>query len=123
MIWLAILWVCEYIRNKPLLMISLIVMLVCLAIYFVYLGYIDGCVSYNYIREVIMYTLRHKKGSRWEPFLRMMLLWTPQSIFFRRFKMGGFAGCDYACFFWESAIADKLHGFGKNNICGEIPIV
>ena len=54
MIWLAILWVCEYIRKKPLLMISLIVMLVCLAIYFVYLGYIDGCVSYNYIREVIM---------------------------------------------------------------------
>lgn len=54
MIWLAILWVCEYIRNKPLMMISLIVMLVCLAIYFVYLGYIDGCVSYNYIREVIM---------------------------------------------------------------------
>ncbi len=54
MIWLAILWVCDYIRNKPLLMISLIVMLVCLAIYFVYLGYIDGCVSYNYIREVIM---------------------------------------------------------------------
>ena len=27
MIWLAILWVCDYIRNKPLLMISLIVML------------------------------------------------------------------------------------------------
>ena len=54
MIWLAILWVCDYIRNKPLMMISLIVMLVCLAIYFVYLGYIDGCVSYNYIREVIM---------------------------------------------------------------------
>ena len=54
MIWLAILWVCDYIRNKPLLIISLIVMLVCLAIYFVYLGYIDGCVSYNYIREVIM---------------------------------------------------------------------
>ena len=54
MIWLAILWVCDYIRNKSLLMISLIVMLVCLAIYFVYLGYIDGCVSYNYIREVIM---------------------------------------------------------------------
>ena len=53
----------------------------------------------------------------------MMLLWTPQSIFFRRFKMGGSAGCDYVCFFWESAIADKLHGFGKNNICGEIPIV
>lgn len=52
MIWLAILWVCDYIRNKPLMMISL--MLVCLAIYFVYLGYIDGCVSYNYIREVIM---------------------------------------------------------------------
>ena len=72
MIWLAILWVCDYIRNKPLLIISLIVMLVCLAIYFVYLGYIDGCVSYNYIREVIMYTLRHKKGSRRQIVIRQV---------------------------------------------------
>lgn len=50
---LTILWFCKYIRNKPLLFTVLIVFAICFGIYCAYLDYIDGCVSYYYIRRVI----------------------------------------------------------------------